>query len=712
MKLDRTVAPKTRNSSLDALFKKALKAAESILSGKSTEDKGPFGEPIELLSYQLAKKAGSDLSAFAKALQIDNRLSLIFRDFIEDKVPEAILEGLILGTYGFILGHYDDEDFRYLYRYTLSESDKDHIYSDWMKRSISLIAALDHVAAEDIMHEIRYWLSFLGAPLYLPSDFTEHCMVFDVDIEPILNNDDIRVVLSLRAHPEYLKEAVQGRPFDDLYNATKEWAPDVLLSDLFKISEARMYKELDAKISDEMNVEKAIEVSQKEFKKSGFQVDKETPIPVKLQKLENPPPPEAINPVIFEMIPQKLRMHLMTSVAYSTTPKEVEIIFLGGQKIGRSGILIKTATGGILLDYGLSVANQTIPEWIPELETIDTILVSHSHLDHIGGLPILFDRFEGRWCSTGTTGAITMALLDDALKVGTPLPPRKHDKLDRISKFDEENVEKVSKNHVKLEVGDTSEVAPGILVTPVDACHIPGSVAYLVDIEGFKILYTGDFNLDQSVLFPGASFPVDPNVVIFDGTYWGREDFNRAMVTEQLSTVIEKNGPVIIPSFAVGRSQEILSILDKIGVTNTHNVMVAGMAEKVTKMVGISGKWEGMKKNKTELEKDDVLVAGGGMMGGGLAKYHFQQHRDNKEAAVILCGYLAPRTTGWNLLHGYEPHKCHLEYARLSAHSSASKLEEYVGSCKGKKVMVHTPTLEQPKQLIIPEVAQRLKFKV
>ena len=119
-----------------------------------------------------------------------------------------------------------------------------------------------------------------------------------------------------------------------------------------------------------------------------------------------------------------------------------------------------------------------------------------------------------------------------------------------------------------------------------------------------------------------------------------------------------------------------------------------------------------MKKNKTELDENDVLVAGGGMMGGGLAKYHFEQQRNNKDAAVILCGYLAPRTPGWNLLHGYEPHKCHLEYARLSAHSSASKLEEYIDTCKGKKIMVHTPTLEQPKQLVIPELNKRMKFKV
>jgi putative mRNA 3-end processing factor len=339
---------------------------------------------------------------------------------------------------------------------------------------------------------------------------------------------------------------------------------------------------------------------------------------------------------------------------------------------------------------------------------IDTVLISHSHLDHVGGLPILYEEFKGKWCSVGPTGGITRILLDDALKVGTPYPPRKYDELDLISRYNETNIQKVSNNHVKLEYGQSSEVSPGIVVTPIDACHIPGSAVYSIDIEGVKILYTGDFNIDKSVLFPGADLPTDPQFVIFDGTYWGREDFDRAKVADQLSKTIATHGPVIIPSFAVGRSQEILLILEELGITKNRNVMVTGMAEKVTKLVGISGSWESMKKNKIHLEIEDVLVAGGGMMSGGLAKQHFNEQRDNPKAAVILCGYLAPRTSGWNLLHGYEPHECAVEYARLSAHSSSSNLERYISSCKGKRIMVHTPTFAQPKGVMIPRYNERI----
>jgi hypothetical protein len=79
---------------------------------------------------------------------------------------------------------------------------------------------------------------------------------------------------------------------------------------------------------------------------------------------------------------------------------------------------------------------------------------------------------------------------------------------------------------------------------------------------------------------------------------------------------------------------------------------------------------------------------------------------------MILCGYLAPRTPGWNLLHGYEPHKCNVEYARLSAHSSSSTLKVYIESCKGKKVIVHTPVEKVPKGIIMPDYGERISIPV
>ncbi|MHA1958593.1 MAG: MBL fold metallo-hydrolase [Candidatus Thorarchaeota archaeon] len=713
MPINKESIPQAKTKKINDFISQAVDSAESVSKGDKLEIiSGPFGESGELLVFEIMRRSEIDTTVLAHAAQVNERLSEVFRDVLISITVEDYLECATLCLYGFTIGNYTDEDFRYVYRYSLGNVKEKHIVEAWLRKAIVFLAAWKHETTRGILTEVRELIRYLGAPLPNPRAYLEPSGEFGIDIETTLAEEDYRLVDTIRRHTEYLEEAAGGRTYLDVWEQSSEWLPDVLSSRILRLHRDRVYDDVQAKIPSEADARAAFDIASKHFKKSGFQSGRDAVLPVRLQNLPTPPPPEAVDPSVFEMIPQKLRVDLLPSMAYYTATKRIEIIFLGGPRIGRSGILIKTDTGGILLDFGLSVANQRIPEWAPELEMIDTVLVSHAHLDHVGGLPVLFDSYSGKWCSTAITGAITKVLMDDAIKIGTPAPPRRRDALDLISRFNQLNVEKVMKSHVKLEVGKSSEVGPGIIVTPVDACHIPGSIAYLIDIEGKKILYTGDFNIDGSVLFPGASLPTEVDVLMFDGTYWGREDFDRAQVTRTIKDVIENHGPVVIPSFAVGRSQEILMILDNLGVTSTRNVMVAGMAERVTKLVGVTGSWSGMKKNKVVLDKEDVLVAGGGMMGGGLARHHFKEHQNNPEAAVILCGYLAPRTPGWNLHNGYEPHSCRLEYARLSAHSSASNLERYVKSCDGKRVMLHTPYEGTPKGVIVPERGSKIVLKV
>jgi putative mRNA 3-end processing factor len=704
--------PRTSSKALAGHFKSAEAALGLIQKGKRPEGEGPFGESIELMTYQLAKVRNIDTQLLSEAIAVDKNLMAAFRDDIEDPTANDIIDALSLCAYGLLLGVYNDEDFRFLYRYSLRNLRSHQPVESWLRKGLVLLAATRRDKPDEILEEVRFWIQYLGAPLLSPLSFSESAKAIGVNLDEALSQEKYRLADALIRHPQYIREAVAGRPFLEAYENLKNWAPDVLLKETLQIDRAAAYEEVQESIESSMAVPEAIEIAKKTFRRARFQSHKEEVLPVRLQELPSPPPGDAIDPVIFELIPQKLRIGLLPSVAYSAKIKKIEIVFLGGPRIGRSGILIKTDTGGILMDFGLSVANHRIPEWVPELEMIDTVLVTHGHLDHLGGLPVLFNDYDGKWCSVGPTAGIAKMLLEDALKVGTPFPPRKHDKLDLISRYTSENIEKATRNHVQLEYGVSSEVSPGIVVTPTEACHIPGSAVYEVDIEGIKILYTGDFNIDKSVLFQGASLPTDSDYVIFDGTYWNREDFDREQVKEQLSSTISKHGPVVIPSFAVGRTQEVLMILEQLGICKNRKVWVTGLAERVTKFVGVQGHWQSLKKNKVHLDEDDVLVSGGGMMSGGLARYHFNEQRNNPSAAVILCGYLAPRTAGWNLLHGYEPHECKVEMARLSAHSSSTNLQEFVRACKGKRIMVHTPEAGKVKGVAIPDYKERIVIDV
>lgn len=702
--------PQTNNKLIAVAFAKATSDLANLSRGKSIgQGKGLFGEPRELLVFEMARASGAKQESLQIGVKAHERLMAIFRDSLPETEQVGIPESSTLCLYGLALNNYDDEDFRYLYRYLQYNWRDQEQAEKWAQKALVFLGLLRNLSGRELLQDIAEWMRFLGTPIWNPTAFVGACAEFGVDIAPIMMEDDMRFVDSLRRRPQYLEEAVTGKSYHEVRIASRDWLPDSVSSKILAIYRKRVYDSAQQNVRKDESIQQAFESVRASFEQAEFLSDDNTLLPIRLQELPSPPSAEAVDPAIFELIPQKLRVDLLSSVAYSTRTKKIEIIFIGGPRIGRSGIIVKTDTGGVLLDYGFSVANQKIPEWVPELEMIDSVIISHAHLDHVGGLPVLYEHYSGKWCSAGVTGAISMALLEDAMSLGAGESSRKDDKHeDVILGSPTASLTKVSKNHVRLEIGKSAEVGPGIVVTPIDACHIPGSAAYLIDIEGVKILYTGDFNADQSILFPGSNLPVDSNVTMLDGTYWGREDFNRPKVAETLSEVVNKHGPVIIPSFAVGRSQEVLMTLEALGITQKRNVIVSGLAERVTKLVGVEGHWQAMRKNKTVLEKEDILVAGGGMLGGGLARHHFREQCNNPEAAVVLCGYLAPRTPGWNLLKGYEPHQCRVEYARLSAHSSASNLEKYANSCLGRKIMVHTPADNAPEGITIPNYRTRI----
>lgn len=706
--------PEPDNEELAVHFENAKKIAESIMEGEDFEErKGPFGRSIILLATVMLETREDEYEESEYVASIRENLDKVLRDTADSTGIEAYLDSATLMLYGLVFGKYTKEDFRYFYRWSLSEIRQQSAIEKWLRKAIVffVLCSVEGNEDDDILDGVRNWIEYLGAPLWHMNQFTEVFEEFGIDTS-LLREKELQFVDSLRRHTQYLEEAVEGKSYHEVREATKKWLPGRLSQKVFDIYKQGVVNNAEERISPDMSVQQAGEELERVMQEHGFLSDDGTLLPLKLEMLDSPPTPSAVDPKTLELIPKQLRVDLLPTVAYSEPTDRIEIIFLGGPHIGRSGILIKTKNGGVLCDFGISVANQRIPQWVPELEMIDSVIISHAHLDHVGGLPVLYDRYDGKWCSVGPTAAIAMSLLEDALKVGTPRPPRGNDPSERLSRFNKRNIEKVRENYVRLEAGNSYEVGPGIVVTPIKACHIHGSVAYMIDIEGRQILYTGDFNLDESLLFPGATLPTNADVTIFDGTYWGREDFDRNKVKHQVSSIIRDHGPVIIPAFAVGRTQEMLVLLEELNITDSRNVMVAGLAEYITKLLGVEGNWHGMKKNKLHLDEDDVLVAGHGMMAGGLSRSHFREHRRNKDAAVILCGYLAPRTPGWNLLHGFEPHDCHVEYARLSAHTSATNLEKYVRDCKGKKVMVHTPIEKSPEGVFCPDYKERIVLDV
>ncbi|WP_455142070.1 MBL fold metallo-hydrolase [Candidatus Hodarchaeum mangrovi] len=406
-------------------------------------------------------------------------------------------------------------------------------------------------------------------------------------------------------------------------------------------------------------------------------------------------PSEALNPFL-----EKLAFPI-----YSKPEDKVIIKFLGGETIGTMGILIKTSMSIILIDYGMSIANYQVPIWDEALNYLDAILVSHSHLDHIGAIPYLFGLgYSGYVYGSAMSKNLAKFLLLDNQNlmnrntsnlVRTVDPRFKH-----LS--NESNIIQLLDRFITLSSSKTYNLTPDIAITPIPAHHIQGSYAYKLEIGNKSILFSGDANLDPSALFnnEGANLPTDADLTIMDCTYYNQESFDTKKRDSLLFETVKESKRVIIPAFSVGRAQEILLKLDKAGLTAERKVSLLGMATKVARLTGISTKGY-LSDNLIPPFDDQVVITGGGMLGGGYARELVEETKTDSDTSIILCGFLAKNTLAYRLLHKMEPdYKQKIVYARFSGHSSNDTLQKYLSSVKGEKILIHLGALStDPLQL-------------
>jgi predicted metal-dependent RNase len=112
--------------------------------------------------------------------------------------------------------------------------------------------------------------------------------------------------------------------------------------------------------------------------------------------------------------------------------------------------------------------------------------------------------------------------------------------------------------------------------------------------------------------------------------------------------IVESSDRTIIPSFTVGRAQEVLSRLVMEGVDRSHRVVLPGMAGSIARMVNASGDYVTPDRfNESDFAKGDVVISGGGMLQGGVARSLLDASKDDHRTSVILCGYLAQSTLGY-----------------------------------------------------------------
>ncbi len=359
------------------------------------------------------------------------------------------------------------------------------------------------------------------------------------------------------------------------------------------------------------------------------------------------------------------------------------IKFLGGcREVGRSAVMVD----GIILDYGVKPSDP--PEFPLDGVSPRAVVISHGHLDHVGVAPNLM-YYNPDVFLTPPSHDLSTILLKDSMNIMQPPP------------FTKRELRQFESNVKEIDYEDTIQVAD-VEIEFFNAGHIPGSAS--IHIRGdVNILYSGDIKLEETRLLEGADtqYP-ETDILIVESTYFGTEHPDRKELerkfAESVIDTLDMGGHAIIPAFAVGRTQEVLMILERYGIT----AYVDGLGREVAKVIqkypdyikspkslkralknAIPVEW---RKRERVLEEPSAVVTTAGMLNGGPALFYISKLYNDDKSKIILTGYQVEGTNGdLALKHGMlnlgtrtVKLKMGVEQYDFSAHADDRQLKEYV----------------------------------
>ncbi|MFA6324653.1 MAG: MBL fold metallo-hydrolase [Candidatus Paceibacterota bacterium] len=359
-----------------------------------------------------------------------------------------------------------------------------------------------------------------------------------------------------------------------------------------------------------------------------------------------------------------------------------KITFCGGTgSVTGANFLLEVDGKKILVDCGLNQGTKLAEDinWDPfpyDPKSIDILFITHAHIDHIGRIPKLInDGFVGKIYSTEPTRAMIPIMLEDTAGI---LSKNKNFDLDEI--YSEENIKKSLslwegfKYHVKI------QITPNLEVSFRDAGHILGSAMVEFIYNKKKILFTGDLGNSPSMLLPDTEIINDADYVIMESVYGDRNHESRNDRRKLLEQTLEDNykakGTLIIPTFSLERSQELLFELNYLVEGNRIPIMPiffdSPLAIRLTdvfkqykdyfnqdaqKVMSIDkhlfnfpGLHSTLKSEESRKINDTpnpkVIIAGSGMSSGGRVVHHEAHYLPDPNNTLLLAGYQAVGTPG------------------------------------------------------------------
>ncbi|MFQ6106041.1 MAG: beta-CASP ribonuclease aCPSF1 [Thermoplasmata archaeon] len=363
----------------------------------------------------------------------------------------------------------------------------------------------------------------------------------------------------------------------------------------------------------------------------------------------------------------------------------VRVTSLGGyRQVGRSCTLLMTRGSKIMIDCGVDVSSDNngspylqAPEVMP-LENLDGVVVTHAHLDHSGLVPVLFKYgYDGPVYCTPPTRDMMSLLQIDYIKVAFGEAKK--------APYESSHIREMVKRCIPLKYGETTDVSPDVRLTFQNAGHILGSaIAHFHIGDGmYNVALSGDMKFEKTWLFNAATnrFP-RLETLILESTYGGYHDLqpSRREASEQLkgiaARVLNRKGKILVPVFAVGRSQEVMLVLEGLmrmkripmvpiyldgmiwEATAIHTAYPEYLNSSLRTQIFQTGlnpflsevfqRVDSTEMREKILNDPDpcIILATSGMMNGGPVIEYFKSWADNAKNALVFVGYQAEGTIG------------------------------------------------------------------
>jgi putative mRNA 3-end processing factor len=385
----------------------------------------------------------------------------------------------------------------------------------------------------------------------------------------------------------------------------------------------------------------------------------------------------------------------------------VEIKFLGGaREVGKSAVQLTAGEERFLFDYGYEVQYGKVP--IKPTLPLTGVFISHAHIDHSGMVPQLYRMgYGGSVYTTKAAASIMEILLKDSIKVQKKRGEQTH--------FLPADIQRTMRLGKTLGYGEPVRFKSST-VTLLDAGHIPGAAGILLESQGKRVLYTGDIKFIETKLVRGARLDVKGlDALICESTYSYKDHPDRDRLEDKLRELAQEtiynNGFLVLPSFAVGRTQELLIILhdlgfpinvDGMGIAVTNVMLQHPSAVRDSRLLrkafSRAHKVQNFRDRKRVLEKPGIIICTAGMLNGGPVSYYIKSLHDRENCTLALTGYMVEGTVGRRLLDtgryvneglDVKP-KMRIEFMDFSAHTDRSHLIEFFKRIKPRKtILVH-----------------------